>query len=67
MNGNQTQVNETQMTGKVKETRDKIADDDLTVIAGTRDQLDGVLQSRHGCVKEQSEKVLDEFMNGLRH
>ena len=55
MNENQTQVNETQMTGKVKETRDKMADDDLTVIAGTRDQLDGVLQPRYGCVKEQSE------------
>ena len=65
MNGDQTQGNGTQMTGKVEEKRDKVTDDDLTVIAGTRDQLEGVLQPRCGSVKEQAEKVLDEFMKGL--
>ena len=42
-----------------------MADDDLTVIAGTRDQPKGALQQRHGSVKEQAERVLDEFMKRL--
>ena len=65
MNGAQTQGNETQLTGKVNQKLDTMADDDLTVIAGTRDQPQGVLQQRHGSVKEQAERVLDEFMKRL--
>ena len=65
MNGAQTQGNETQLTGKINEKLDTMTDDDLTVIAGTRDQPKGVLQQRHGSVKEQAERVLDEFMKRL--
>ena len=55
-----------QMTGQVKAKWGKLTDDDLTVIAGKRDQLAGILQERYGCAKEQAEKELDESMKGLK-
>ena len=66
MNWDQIQGNWKQMTGKVKEKWGKLTDDDLTVIAGKRDQLAGVLQERYGYAKEQVEKELDEFTNALK-
>ena len=55
-----------QMTGKVKEKWGKLTDDDLTVIAGRREQLSGLLQKRYGYAKEQVERELDDFLNGLK-
>lgn len=49
------------LQGKVKEKWGKITDDDLTVIAGKRDQLQGKLQERYGYAKEQAQKELDDF------
>ena len=66
MNWDQIQGNWKQLTGKVKEKWGKVTDDDLTVIAGKRDQLAGILQQRYGYAKEQVEKELDEFMKGLK-
>ena len=66
MNWDQVQGTWKQMTGKVKEKWGKLTDDDLTVIAGKRDQLAGILQERYGYAKEQAEKELDEFMKGLK-
>ena len=66
MNWDQIHGDWKQMTGKVKEKWGKLTDDDLTVIAGKRDQLAGLLQQRYGYAKEQAEKELDEFMNGLK-
>ena len=43
----------------------KLTDDDLTVIAGKRDQLAGKLQERYGYGKEQAEKELDDFSRSL--
>ncbi len=65
MNWDQIQGNWKQLTGKVKEKWGKLTDDDLTTIAGKRDQLAGVLQERYGYAKEQAEKVLEEFTKSL--
>lgn len=54
-----------QFQGKVKEKWGKLTDDDLTVIAGKKDQLLGKLQERYGYEKEQAEKELDEFTRRL--
>lgn len=62
MNWDQIEGNWKQLTGKVKEKWGKLTDDDLTVIAGKRDQLAGVLQARYGYAKEAVEKELDEFI-----
>lgn len=66
MNWDQIQGNWKQMTGKVKEKWGKLTDNDLTTIAGKRDQLAGLLQQRYGHAKEQAEKELDDFANELK-
>jgi uncharacterized protein YjbJ (UPF0337 family) len=61
MNSDQIQGNWKQMSGKIKEQWGKLTDDDLTTIAGKRDQLVGRIQERYGIKKEEAEKQLDEF------
>lgn len=67
MNWDQVQGNWKQWTGKVKEKWGKLTDSDLTVVAGKREQLAGILQERYGYAKEQVEKELDEFTKSLKH
>ena len=55
-----------QFTGNVKEKWGKLTDDDLTTIAGKRDQLAGILQERYGYAKEQAEKELDDFLKTMK-
>ena len=54
-----------QFTGHVKAKWGKLTDDDLTTIAGKRDQLVGKLQERYGYEKDQAERELDEFTDNL--
>jgi uncharacterized protein YjbJ (UPF0337 family) len=65
MNWDQIEGNWRQMTGTVKEKWGKLTDDDLTVIAGKRDQLAGLLQKKYGYAKEQAERELDDFMKSV--
>ena len=55
-----------QLAGKVKEKWGKLTDNELTTIAGKRDQLVGVLQERYGFEKDQAEKELDGFFKSLK-
>jgi uncharacterized protein YjbJ (UPF0337 family) len=66
MNWDQISGNWKQMTGKIKEKWGKLTDDDLTTIAGKRDQLAGKLQQRYSYAKEQAEKELDDFATALK-
>jgi uncharacterized protein YjbJ (UPF0337 family) len=66
MNWDQVQGNWKQMTGQIKEKWGKLTDDDLTTIAGKRDQLAGVLQERYGYAKELAEKELNAFTSALK-
>ena len=66
MNWDQIQGDWKQMTGKVKEKWGKLTDDDLTTIAGKRDQLAGMLQTKYGYAKEQAEKELDDFLKTMK-
>jgi len=45
-----------QFTGKVKEKWGKLTADDLTTIAGQRDQMIGIPQERYGCARERAEQ-----------
>jgi len=65
MNWDQIKGNWKQVTGKVKQKWGKLTDDDLTAVAGMRDQLAGKLQERYGYAKERAEKELDEFSRTL--
>jgi len=65
MNWDQIKGNWKQFQAKVKEKWGKLTDDDLTTIAGHRDQLAGKLQERYGYGKAQAERELDEFSRKL--
>ena len=65
MNWDQGKGNWKQFQGKVKEKWGKLTDDDLTAVAGRREQLLGKLQERYGYAKEQAERELDAFARTL--
>jgi uncharacterized protein YjbJ (UPF0337 family) len=66
MNWDQIAGNWKQFKGNVKEKWGKLTDDDLTTIAGKREQLAGLLQQRYGYGKDQAEKELHEFSKALK-
>jgi uncharacterized protein YjbJ (UPF0337 family) len=53
------------LKGKIKEQWGKLTDDDLDMIEGHRDQLAGYLCKRYGYVKEEAERRVREFHDGL--
>jgi uncharacterized protein YjbJ (UPF0337 family) len=61
MNWDQIKGNWKQFTGRVKQKWGKLTDDDLTTIAGKRDELVGKIQQRYGIEKDRAERELDEF------
>jgi uncharacterized protein YjbJ (UPF0337 family) len=50
-----------QSAGAVKEKWGKLTDDDLTVIAGKKDQLVGKIQERYGIAKDAAERQVNDF------
>jgi uncharacterized protein YjbJ (UPF0337 family) len=65
MNWDQIKGNWKQFTGRVKQKWGKLTDDDLTTIAGKRDELLGKIQQRYGIEKDKAERELDEFTRSL--
>ena len=65
MNWDQIKGNWKQISGKVKEKWGKLTDDDLTIAAGQRDQLLGLLQKRYGFAKEKAEEELNQFTSTM--
>ncbi len=45
----------------MKEQWGKLTDDDLDVIAGKQDQLEGRLQQRYGYAKDQAQKEVNDW------
>ena len=66
MNWDQVKGNWKQFQGKVKEKWGKLTDDDLTTIAGKRDQMAGKLQERYGYGKEQAEREINDWAKRLK-
>ena len=66
MNWDQIKGDWKQFTGKVKQNWGKLTDDDLTTIAGQRDQMVGILQERYGYAKERAEKELSIFADSMK-
>jgi uncharacterized protein YjbJ (UPF0337 family) len=52
-------------TGQVKAKRGLLTENDLTRIAGKRDEFAGLLQVRYGYPKELAEKKLNDFARTL--
>jgi len=51
------------MKGKIKEKWGKLTDDDLNVIDGKQDQLEGKIQERYGYAKDQARREIDDWYN----
>lgn len=62
LNWDRVEGNWKQFTGKMKEQWGKLTDDDLTKVAGKREQLEGMLQQRYGYGKDQAKQSVDEFL-----
>ena len=54
-----------QFGGRVKEKWGKLTDDDLAVINGRRDQLEGKIQERYGIAKDQVRSDVDTWLRSL--
>jgi uncharacterized protein YjbJ (UPF0337 family) len=65
MNWDQISGQWTQLQGKPRSKWGKLTDDDWELIAGKKDQLLGKLRERYGYQKEQAEREVDTFINGL--
>lgn len=52
--------------GKVKEQWGKLTDDDLTVVAGKRDQLAGKIQERYGYAKDKADQEISAFETRMK-
>lgn len=61
MNWDQIEGKWKQSAGVVKQKWGKLTDDDLTVIAGKKDELVGKIQERYGIAREAAQKQVDEF------
>jgi uncharacterized protein YjbJ (UPF0337 family) len=49
------------MKGSIKQQWGKLTDDDLDIIAGSKDKLVGRLQERYGIQKEEAQRQLDRW------
>ncbi len=61
MNWDQIEGGWKQIKGKAKERWGKLTDDELDVIAGKQEQLNGKLQSAYGITKEEAQQQIDHF------
>jgi len=65
MNWDRIEGNWKQFAGKVRQKWGKLTDDDLTVVNGKREQLEGKIQERYGYSREQAKKELDDWSASL--
>jgi uncharacterized protein YjbJ (UPF0337 family) len=63
MDWNRVEGSWKQVKGVVKEKWGKLTDDDLDVINGRREQLEGKIQERYGFAKDQVRTDVDTWYN----
>jgi uncharacterized protein YjbJ (UPF0337 family) len=66
MDWNRVEGNWKQFKGAAKEKWGKLTDDDLNVIEGRREQLEGKLQQRYGFAKDQIHRDVDDWFRTLK-
>lgn len=54
-----------QFKGHLKSTFGKLTDDDLQNLSGKRDRVVGKVQERYGMQKDEAERRLDAWIDGL--
>ena len=63
MNWDRIEGNWKEFKGEAKAQWGKLTDDDLNVIDGHREQLEGRLQKYYGYAKDQAKKEIDNWLN----
>lgn len=53
-----------QIKGEVQKQWGKLTNDELDVIEGDREKLEGRLQEAYGYTREQARREVDEFLRG---
>lgn len=66
MDWNRVEGNWKQVKGQAKEKWGKLTNDDLDVIDGQRDQLEGKIQERYGYAKDQASKEVDDWFGSMK-
>ncbi len=54
-----------QLVGKAKTTWGKLTDDELLKIEGNAQRLTGLVQERYGATREEAEKQVKKFFDGV--
>src|SRR6516225_5593717 len=65
MDWNRIEGNWMQFKGRAKEKWGRLTDDDLDVINGRQEQLEGKIQERYGLAKDQAKKDVEAWFNSL--
>jgi uncharacterized protein YjbJ (UPF0337 family) len=65
MNTDVLQAKWDQLRGDVKSNWGKLTDNDLDVIAGRRDKLEGVLREKYGYTKEKVREEVDTYLEDI--
>lgn len=65
MNWDRIEGNWKQIKGQAKIQWGKLTDDDLDVIEGNRDELEGKLQERYGYAKDKAKSEVDAWMTRM--
>lgn len=66
MNWDRIEGNWTEFKGKVKQQWGKLTDDDLDVIEGRREELEGIIQKRYGYAKDKTQQDIDTWLKDAR-
>ena len=65
MNWDRIEGNWKQFTGKVKENWGDLTDDDIAMVNGKREALEGRLQARYGYAKDKAKAEIDDWLGGI--
>ena len=63
MNWDRVEGNWKEFTGKAKQQWGKLTDDDLSVVEGRRDELEGAIQKRYGYAKDKVKSEVDAWLD----
>jgi len=62
MNWDRVEGNWKEFKGKVKQQWGKLTDDDLDIVNGRRDELEGVIQKRYGYERDRTRQDVDRWL-----
>ena len=65
MDWNRIEGNWKQFKGQAKEKWGRLTDDDLDVINGRQEQLEGKIQERYGLAKHDAKREVETWYNSL--